>query len=197
MLILDIEASGVNYDKHSVVSIGALDFLNPANRFYGEWRIWEGAHVMEDALEVNGYTETEITDPAKQSEAELIKAFIEWSGGLVNRTLVGQNVSFDRDMLHAAVGRAGLNWTFAHRTLDTHTMCWMHMIKADLAPPLDEKHKRSALNLDGILNYCGIPDEPEPHNALTGALSHGEVTSRLLYNKKLLPEFNEYEIPWL
>ena len=197
MLILDIEASGVNYDKHSVVSIGALDFLNPANRFYGECRIWEGAHVMEDALEVNGYTETEITDPAKQSEAELIKAFIEWSGGLVNRTLVGQNVSFDRDMLHAAVGRAGLNWTFAHRTLDTHTMCWMHMIKADLAPPLDEKHKRSALNLDGILNYCGIPDEPEPHNALTGALSHGEVTSRLLYNKKLLPEFNEYEIPWL
>jgi len=50
--------------------------------------------------------------------------------------------------------------------------------------------------LDAVLNYCGIPREPEPHNALTGALSHAEVISRLLYGRKLLPEFNEYQIPW-
>lgn len=75
-------------------------------------------------------------------------------------------------------------------------MCWMHMIARGLTPPLDIEHRRSALNLDAVLNYCGIPDEPEPHNALTGALSHAEVTSRLLYGKKLLPEFTQFEIPW-
>ena len=55
----------------------------------------------------------------------------------------------------------------------------------------------SSLNLDAVLNYCGIPDEPEPHNALTGAKCNAEVISRLLNDKKLLPEFSQYEIPWL
>jgi DNA polymerase III epsilon subunit-like protein len=197
MLILDVEASGTNYEKHSIVSVGALDFYNPTNRFYGECRIWEGAHIMDGALEVNGFTEIEIKDPNKQSEAELVKDFLLWSSSLEDRTLAGQNVSFDRDMLRAAVERAGINWDLAYRSLDTHTMCWMHMIKAGLKPPFDVGHKRSALNLNEVLNYCGIPAEPDPHNALTGALCHAEVTSRLLNDSKLLPEFLAHEIPWL
>lgn len=196
MIILDIEASGTNYEKHSIVSIGAIDLTDPDNRFYGECKIWDGAHIMEEALEVNGFSESEIKNENKQSEEELIISFIEWSKNFSDRTLAGQNVSFDRDMLRAAVGRAGLNWTFAYRTLDTHSFCWMHMIKARVEVPIDKEHKRSALDLDAVLNYCGIPEEPHPHNALTGALCHAEVISRLLYNKKLLPEFKQYEIPW-
>ena len=70
------------------------------------------------------------------------------------------------------------------------------MINHGKRPPVDPKHKRSALDLDAVLNYCGIPEEPNPHNALTGALSHAEVTSRLLYGRKLLPEFDQFDIPW-
>jgi hypothetical protein len=70
------------------------------------------------------------------------------------------------------------------------------MVKRGIKPPIDPEHRRSALNLDTVLNYCGIADEPEPHNALTGALSHAEVISRLLYDRKLLPEFDTYPIPW-
>ena len=197
MIIIDIEASGTNYEKHSIVSIGALDFDNSENRFYGECRIWDGAHIMDGALEVNGFTKEQILDSNKQSEAELVTAFMEWSQHMSDRTLTGQNVSFDRDMLKHACDRANIPWDLAHRTIDTHTLCFMHMIKRGLTPPIDPQHRRSALNLDAILNYCGIPDEPEPHNALTGALSHAEVTSRLLYDKKLLPEFSQFEIPWL
>lgn len=197
MIIIDVEASGTNNEKHSIVSLGALDMTDPTRRFYGECKIWEGAHIMEGALAVNGYTETEITDPTKQTEAELVRSFLEWSQHMADRTLVGQNVSFDRDMVRAACDRADLPWDLAYRTLDTHTLCYMHMVKRGQKPPLDEQHRRSALNLDAILNYCGIPDEPEPHNALTGALSHAEVTSRLLYDQKLLPEFSQFQIPWL
>lgn len=197
MIIIDVEASGTDYDKHSIVSLGAVDFSNPARQFYGECRIWDGAHIMEGALAVNGYTEAEITDLQKQSEAELVVAFLEWTQHMADRTLVGQNVSFDRDMVKAAAARAGVVDDLAYRTLDTHTLCYMHMVKRGLTPPHDEQHRRTALNLDAVLNYCGIPDEPEPHNALTGALCHAEVTSRLLYSKKLLPEFNHLEIPWL
>ena len=196
MLILDIEASGTEYSKHSIVSLGALDLQNPTNRFYEECRIWDGAHVMDGALEVNGFTEEEITDPAKQTETELIKKFILWAELLEDRTFGGQNVSFDRDFVKAACERAGLNYTFAYRTIDSHSLAWMHIIKRGEVPPIDSEHKRSALNLDAVLNYTGIPEEPQPHNALTGALSHAEVIHRLLYDKKLLPEFEQYDMPW-
>ena len=197
MIIIDIESSGVDYQKHSIVSIGALDFSNPTNRFYGECQIWPGAHIMDEALKVNGFTKEEITDPNKPTEAELVRNFLEWSQHMSDRTLTGQNVSFDRDMLKGACDRADLSWDLAHRTIDTHTLCFMHMIKRGVVPPIDPQHRRSALNLDAILNYCGIPEEPKPHNALTGALSHAEVANRLLYDKKLLPEFAQFEIPWL
>lgn len=196
MLILDIEASGTEYHKHSIVSIGALDFDNPENRFYEECKVWEGAHIMEGALEVNGFTEEQITDASKQTEAELVEKFIAWSQSITDRTLTGQNVSFDRDFLRAAAERAGLDWNFAYRTIDTHSLCWMHIIKRGLPAPVDEERKHSNLNLDAVLQYCGIPEEPQPHNALTGALCHAEVTSRLLYDKKLLPEFEQYDIPF-
>lgn len=197
MLVLDVEASGTEAHKHSIVSLGALDFANPANRFYGECRVWGGAHIMDEALKVNGYTKEQITNPSKLSEADLVHAFLRWSEHLADRTFAGQNVSFDRDFLKYASQRAGhTDWPFAYRTIDTHTLCWMHMVNRGLQPPIDPKHRRSALDLDAVLNYCGIPKEPEPHNALTGALSHAEVISRLLYGRKLLPEFEQFDIPW-
>lgn len=196
MIVVDVEASGTDYHKHSIVSIGALDFHDPTNRFYGECRIWEGAHMMEEAFPIHGFSSAEMTDPAKQSEADLAKGFIAWALLIPERTLAGQNVSFDRDFLKAAAERAGhTDWPFAYRTIDTHTLAYMHMVKRGLTPPV--AHQRSALDLDAILNYCGIPNEPMPHNALTGALSHAEVISRLFHDKKLLPEFSQFEIPWL
>jgi DNA polymerase III epsilon subunit-like protein len=196
MIVIDIEASGTEYKKHSIVSIGALDFDNPEYRFYEECRIWDGAHIMDEALAVCGYTKEQITDPAKKTEGEVIRMFMEWTQQVADRTLAGQNVSFDRDYVKAACEREGLPWELAHRTIDTHSLCHMHMVKRGLVPPIDPQHRRSALNLDAIMNYCGIPDEPEPHNAMTGALSHAEVISRLLYGKKLLPEFDQFSIPF-
>lgn len=197
MIFVDVEATGTNYAKHSIVSIGALDFEKPENRFYVECRMWDGAHIDPDGLAVTGFTEDEVRSQLRVTEGEAVRQFLEWSQHMADRTLAGQNVSFDRDFLKAAADREDLAWDMAHRTLDTHTFCWMHMVKRSLTPPIDPEHRRSALNLDAVLNYCGIPAEPEPHNALTGALIHAEVTSRLLYDRKLLPEFEQYDIPWL
>lgn len=195
MIVLDIEASGVNPEKHSIVSIGAIHLENPLNQFYDECRVWDGAHIDPQALEVNGFTEAEITDEEKKSEEEIVRAFVAWATDIEgDRTLAGQNVSFDRDFIRLGAERAGMDYPFAFRTIDTHTLAYMHMIKAGIEPPV--ANHRSALDLDAILNYCGIPDEPTPHNALTGAMSHAEVASRLLYDEKLLPEFDAFPIPW-
>ncbi len=198
MIAVDVEASGIGADTHSIVSVGAIDLSDPTRQLYEECRVWEGAHISDEALTVNGFTREQIIDPAKQTEAELVHAFAAFAQNSPDRTLAGQNVSFDRDILQAAAARAKhTDWPFAHRTIDTHSLAWMHMVKRGLTPPIDAEKKRSALNLDAILLYCGIPEEPKPHNALTGAKCHAEVISRLLYDKKLLPEFEQFAIPWL
>ncbi len=196
MLVLDVEASGTEANLHSVVSIGAIDLANPERRFYVECRIWPGAKVMSGALAVNGFTEAEIIDVSKLTEAEAIQQFIEWTKHLDNHTILGQNPSFDRDMVRHACLRAGIAFDLPYRTLDTHTMAFMHMTQRGANIPFDEQRRRTDLNLNTILQYCGVPAEPDPHNALTGAMCHAEVASRLLYNQKLLPEFEDCEIPW-
>lgn len=67
MIVFDVETTGEDSRKHSIVSIGALEFSNPKNQFYEECRIWEGAEVQEIALKINGFTEENIRDPKKQS----------------------------------------------------------------------------------------------------------------------------------
>ncbi|KKW35912.1 hypothetical protein A2852_02285 [Candidatus Adlerbacteria bacterium RIFCSPHIGHO2_01_FULL_54_23] len=197
MIAVDVETFGIEPHKHSIFSVGAIDFSNPFRQFYEECRAMDGLHVEQASLDFLGLTQEIATDPDKQTESELVQKFIVWTEEVDDKTFAGQNVSFDRDFLKYAAERSGhVNWPFAHRTIDSHTLCFMHMVKRGLTPPIDPIKKHSALNLDAVLNYCGIPEEPVPHNALTGAKSHAEVISRLLYDKKLLPEFERYDIPW-
>lgn len=195
MIILDVETSGVDPNKDSLLSIGALDFDDPKNQFYGECHIWEGAHTNKDSMMINGFTDPEIRDIRKRSDGELAKDFIDWAMACGEHSFAGQNPSFDRDFVQFAAQRAHLNWPFAYRTIDQHSLCYMHMIKRGINPPTE--NNRSDLNADTIMRYVGIPAEDRPHNALNGAKVAAEAISRLLYDKKLLPEYKKYEIPWL
>lgn len=199
MIAVDVETSGLEPAKASIVSLGAVDLDDPTNQFYEECRIWDGAHVTDEALEVTGFTRAEIgaeEGSEKQTEAELIRNFIAWATDRPqSHTFVGQNPSFDRGFVEAACNRAGIAFPFAHRTIDTHSLCWLHMTQRGVTPPIE--NRRSGINLDFILQYTGVPAEPKPHNALTGALSHAEVFSRIVYTKNLLPEFSQFPIPWL
>lgn len=196
MVVLDVETTGTNPQKHSILSIGALDFDEPTNQFYGECRAWDGAKMEDGAFRINGFTKEEALDKGRQSEAELIAAFFAWATDRPKeRTLAAQNVSFDHSFLAAAADRANLDFPFAKRTIDVHTLAWMHMTGRGKLPPSEKNH--SSLNSTAILLYCGLPEEPKPHNALTGALWHTEVIARMAYTKSIFPEFSTYDIPWL
>jgi DNA polymerase III epsilon subunit-like protein len=195
MIIVDVESSGVDEVKHSILSVGALDFDNPEYQFYEECRAFDGAHVMDEALAVNGFTNEQIFDKNKQSDEDLIRHFIEWTKGVKEHTFAGQNPSFDRDFLHRTADRYHLEWPFAFRSLDQHSVCYTHMVKRGITPPVS--HNRSDLNSDKIMTYVGIPAEPRPHNALNGAKIAAEALSRLLYDRNLLSDFKDQPIPWL
>ena len=196
MIVLDVESSGLIPERCSILSLGAVDLNDPTNQFYDECRIWEGAHVTDEALAINGFSREEIESSDKKTEAELIASFIAWATDRpLDRTLAAQNVSFDLEFVQAAAKRAGLESPFGKRTLDVHTLVWAHMTSRGMVPPLMNRH--SAINLDFALRYVGVPEEPKPHNGLTGALCHGEVIARIAYNKKVFPEFSTYDIPWI
>lgn len=197
MIVLDVESSGLVPEKHSILSIGALDLDDPTNQFYEECQVWEGAAIDDGALAINGFTTEEVSGqgPGKQTEAGLIAAFVAWAMDRPrDRTLAAQNITFDRLFVEAACKRAGIECPFAHRTLDVHSLVWLHMVMRGETPP--SKNGHSGIDLTCALAYVGLPEEPKPHNALTGAYCHAEVISRVAYTKKLLPDFSDFDIPW-
>ena len=60
MIIVDVEATGVDAKLCSLLSVGAVDFDNPTNQFYAECYAFPGAHIEKEALEVNGFRVEEI-----------------------------------------------------------------------------------------------------------------------------------------
>lgn len=197
MIALDVEASGLDPRTASIVSLGAVDTDDPTNQFYDECRVWDGADINDEALVVNGFNREELTDPihGKKTEGELIRDFVAWATDRpTNRTLIAQNVPFDLGFVQQACKRAGIESPFAHRALDLHTLCWLHMTLRGIKPPT--ANHRTALDLTAVLQYCGLEQEPKPHNGLTGALCHAECFSRMAYTKNLLPDFSTFPIPW-
>lgn len=194
MIVVDMESSGVDPHKNSLLSVGAYEFENPENKFYEECRVWDGAHIDDEALHINGFSREEATDLKKQSDQELLTKFIAWTESCEEKTIAGQNPSTDRDFLKYTAERYHVNWPFAHRTIDLHSVCYFHMLRREVTPPVKNKH--SALNLDGILEYVGIPKEPKPHNGLMGAKVEAEAFERLIHEKPLFSEFKKFPIPW-
>lgn len=197
MIVVDVETSGTNTHKHSIVAIGAVDFIHPHNQFYEECRIFDGAHVMKEALAVNGMSEEGIRDPLRQCDRDAVHHFISWASEIDDPLLGGHNPSFDRDFLRETAERYHIDWPFAFRTIDLHSICYAHLLRRGIKPPPTHPSKGDeSLNLDAVSRYVGIPGEQRPHNALQGARQAAECLSRLIREKPLFEEFEALPIPW-
>ncbi len=195
MIVVDTELSGLDPERDSIVSIGAIDSRDKNRTFYGECRVWDGAHISDASLEINGFTHADVTDSRKKTEAELIRDFLAWVAVSEDHTIAGQNVWTDYLFLREAAKRAHLNFPLARRIVDIHSIAVAHAIQMGKQIPLEKG--RSSFNSEHISRYCGIPEEPKPHNALNGAKYEAEQLHRLLYNKPFLDEFAQFSIPWL
>ncbi len=196
MIIVDVESSGVDAKLCSLLSVGALDFDAPQNQFYMECRAFEGAHVEKEALTVSGFDKEQIRDVSKKTDREVVLAFLEWMKTCKEWTLAGQNPSFDRDFLQETAHRYHFNWPLAHRTIDLHSIAYYQLLK--LGKEIPRKNNHSALNLDRILEYVGLPTRGQSHNALDDAKLEGEALSRLVYGRNLLADYASFPIPqWI
>lgn len=192
MVIIDCEMTGLDPKKNSIISIGGVDIENPERRLYIECQAWEGAECDPESLGVNGFTVEQCFDTSKKTLQEAMQEVYEWIQPIQDRTLAGQNVYLDMYFLNDSFVRAGIDFQFKYRILDIHTMAYVDHLASGVVLP--KKDGQVALSLSPILRYLGLPVEPRPHNALTGAMVSAEAISRLLYHKKLLKEFSHYPL---
>lgn len=192
MVVVDVETTGLNAFKHSIVSIGAVDFLRPSEMFYGECRIWMGAEVDDAALAVNGFTLEQVQYKNPLSHSELMQRFALWWAGREVRILAGQNPSFDRDFIRAGMNHASVVWEAGFRTIDLHSLYCAQLIKKRLH---GEKIDFSSTKLDVILPFVGLPPEPVPHIGINGAKLEAEAFSRIMQGRGLLDEYRDYPVP--
>ncbi len=198
MIVVDVETTGTWASKHGMVAIGAVEFEHPANQFYVECRIDADTEVDPQALAINGFSLAQIKDKKKPSIAEATKQFLDWTASVKDKTLAGHNTHFDAEFLRRATSRLKTSptdriWPFGYKYIDMHSIAYATLKRHRLEIPL--KYDFSALTSPTVYEFVGLPNEPDPHNALTGAKMEAEAMHRLIYGTSLLPEFAKQPLP--
>lgn len=180
MIVVDVETTGLDPERHAIVAIGAVNFHSPDQTFYAECQPWDGAEIEDKALEVNGFTREQLADPDRLHWSDAIEQFNEWAiRSWADRVLANHNVAFDVGFLQAAYRRRLLRWPFGYKTVDLHAVAYLARLGDLRNPPPMKRDGTSALDLDGILTWLGMEPEPRPHNALMGARCAAECLRRL------------------
>lgn len=192
MIVLDIETGGMVVGKNPLLSIGALEFENPQNSFYGECGgVREGQVINPEALKINGFSEKKILEN-KKSAGELVREFYLWAKQITDRTIAGHNISFDIGFLEYEFGLAGIEWIFGHRSVDLHSIMFSYFLTKKIKPVADGL---SALSLGRIMEYLGVLVVRGKHNALEDAKLTAECLSRIIYKKNLILEYERFKVP--
>jgi DNA polymerase III epsilon subunit-like protein len=193
MIFVDLETTGTDPRSHGILSIGAIEYENPDNQFYGECQLAAGLFIDPQSIPVSGFSEESMRDASKPSERELVASFIDWTKSIHDITFGGENPSFDRDFLRSACLRYKFDWPFAYRTIDLHSIGYSYLMREGKDIPTKNRH--TDLGLDKMINMLGLPANPLPHNALRDAVLEAESYSRLVKGQGLIPEFDIYPVP--
>jgi len=201
MIVVDIETSGGDFQKCGLWQIGALELENPENTFLEEARLDDSDEVINSTnlknprpvLEVIGKTEKQLRDKGKQSEKQLLANFFSWCAKINNRDLICHNPQFDYGFMWVKANKYGLAPPFFHRCFDLHSLAQLKYMQ--LKGNLLIKENTSDMGLLNLLKFVGMIDNRKAHNGLEDAKLEAEAFFRLVYGKKLLPEYSEFEIP--
>ncbi len=205
MIVVDIETTGLNSEKHGIWQIGALDFSNSDNIFLEEARIDEEDGISEEALKVIGKTEAELRNQNKQSQKQLLENFFYWTKTAKIKNAICQNPQFDLCFLTFKARKYGLEFPLHYRAFDLHSFASLRFYQINKKFLMREHH--SDMGLSNTLKFCGIEDKRiktekgtiiqtgSSHNALEDAKLTAEAFSRLIHGKNLLKEFSQYKIP--
>ncbi len=188
MIIVDVETTGLDPERNSILSIGALNFSDPKDQFYGECTVWKGAEIDGNALRINGFTMRDIRKNPK-SPKDIMKEFLEWAKEVGSRVLGGYYTRFDYSFLRSAARMSGIPFPFRKNVTDLH-----NIFSEKLGVDRKLYERNLIFSLNEILLNVGLPPEPDPHNALRGAKFTAEALARIKRGKSIIREFREFPI---
>jgi DNA polymerase III epsilon subunit-like protein len=194
MIVLDIEASGLDTGKCGIWQIGALEYENQENQFLEEAKLDNEDEVWEEALVLTEKTEQDLRDKNKQTQKQLIENFLNWAKTCEEKTIAGHNVGWDIAFIQNKIFKYGLREIYKKiigpRTIDLHTIASLEYLKE--RGEFDTKNGKSSMNLKVILEFCGLNDkrkimqdgevieEGEAHDALDDVKLETECLNKLL-----------------
>lgn len=201
MIVVDIETSGADFTKCGILQIGAIELENPKNIFLENARLNEEYEIInatnlvnaKSVIEVVGMTEEQMRDKDKQSEKQLIENFFEFIKKCKIKNFICHNPQFDYGFIWTKANKYGLKVPFYHRTLDISTIALIRYF--DIYKKFLIKEDYTDMGLKNILNFVGMEDNRNAHNALEDCELEAECFSRLIYGKNLFSKFSKYKIP--
>lgn len=188
-IAFDVEATGLDVYRNEIISMGAID-LESAKTFYTECRPANFRSIDPQAIEVCGFTITQL-ERIETTRKQALYSLIEFLGSFEDVALIGYHIQFDITMLYSMANREGLDKSALPRKCidDAEIVFNEFYIKKKLFPSdivikrggeeyIRSRHAQTVL--------LGIGMEPDPHNALTGAIYAGEIFSRIIFHKPLI-----------
>lgn len=193
MIVVDIECSGGDFVKNGIFQIGALDTDNPNNYFFETCRIDDEDAVEQEAMTITGTDENMLRDKSLQTQKEMLEKFIKWMDVVQTKNFVCQNPQFDHAFIRCKLSKYDLLNTIPWQAFDLHSVASLKFLQ--VRGSLLIKENASNMGLSNIIRFCGMEDKRMSHNALEDTKLTAECFGRILYGKKLLKEYQEYEIP--
>lgn len=166
--ITDIETGGLSFRKHEILEIGLivvdLDTMEIVDTFEAKVRPERPLDIDSRAAAVNGYNEAEWEDAMTPYQA--ISMYTEKARGC---TFLAHNNIFDYGFLDQMAHDTGVPLPFTRHRLDLLTLAW-----GELRGITDK------LSLKALCGILGLPEEPERHSALEGAMAAYRVFGALM-----------------
>jgi DNA polymerase III epsilon subunit-like protein len=198
MISLDIECSGLDFNKSGIWQIGAVD-LETGEEFLEECRIDDDDLILDvpdskkKVLEIIGKTEEELRDENKQSQKEMIEGFFDWLSKRKKDIFICHNPQFDISYIWAKARKYELKIEFQFKAFDVHTIAQMKYMEVnDAFYFVDGKSK---MGVKDACKFCGLEYTTGFHNGLEDAKFTGECFHRLVYGNSFFERFKAFEVP--
>lgn len=196
MIIVDVEATGSSkYDKCSIIELAALEFDNPSNIFHESCRAFEGAHIDEDAKRMLEVDDSFFFDKKKQSIEELMVHFMKWMEPIEDRTFAGAYITFDIAMFKTQLSRMNMEFSIGYGAIEIDTLVYAWAKKNGIKIDLYKNAIYAGISAVLKNNYVGLTIERKAHTAIEDVKLSAEIINRILYGKKLLPEYSQFNLP--
>jgi len=176
-LVLDTETGGLDPQRFSILSVGAVVWESGRVLAEYEYFVAEPEIITEpEAMAVNGLDLDWIRTAGERPESVVakLKRIKETYFSAFRRVpLVLHNAEFDLGFLRRLFRLAGDDFEahYSHRAIDTQSTAEFLILAGRLSGP--------SSSLGSLADHFGIR-VARPHNALSDALATGEVLTRLI-----------------